>query len=152
LRESRDSPTHPLSVAIAFALDVTGSMGEIPELLARRELPTFMKALLDGGVRDPQVLFLAIGDANTDRASLQVGQFESSEREMDQWLTWTYLEGGGGGQGKESYELGLYFLARHTDIDCARKRRKRGYVFMTGDENYYPLVSRLQVEKLIGDS
>jgi hypothetical protein len=151
LRESRDSATHPNSTSIAFALDVTGSMGKIPEVLARRELPTFMKALLDGGVPDPQVLFVAVGDAFSDRAPLQVGQFESAEREMDQWLTLMYLEGGGGGQGSESYELGLYFLARHTALDSVEKRGKRGYLFMTGDEHPYPLVSRAQVKQLLGD-
>src|SRR5687768_2025585 len=57
-RESRDSPDHPRSLGIAFALDVTGSMGAIPELLARRELPNFMKTLEACGVPDPQVLFL----------------------------------------------------------------------------------------------
>ena len=38
LRECRDSPTHPDSLGIVFALDVTGSMGKIPDLLARTEL------------------------------------------------------------------------------------------------------------------
>jgi hypothetical protein len=70
---------------------------------------------------------------------------------MDQWLTWTFLEGGGGGQGSESYELGLYCLARHTALDSWEKRKKRGFVFMTGDENFYPHVSKDQVNHLIGD-
>lgn len=151
LRESRDSPTHPNTMSIVFALDVTGSMGVIPDQIARRELPSFMKTLLDSGVTDPQIMFMAVGDAFTDRAALQVGQFESSEREMDQWLTWSYLEGGGGGQGTESYELGMYFIARHTELDCWLKRSKRGYLFMTGDENPYPYVSHKQVSQLIGD-
>jgi hypothetical protein len=151
VRECRDSPENPRSLAIAFALDVTGSMGTIPDLLARRELPKFMKILGDLKVADPQVLFLAAGDATCDRAPLQVGQFETTGELMDQWLTWTFLEGGGGGQDTESYELALYFLAQHTDIDCWRKRSKRGYVFMTGDERPYPAVSRIQIEQLIGD-
>ncbi len=150
-RESRDSPTHPNSLAVVFALDVTGSMGNIPEALARRELPGFMKAMLDSGVSDTQVLFLAFGDANSDHAPLQVGQFESAAREMDQWLTWSYLEGNGGNWGNESYELALYFCARHTEIDCLRKRARRGYLFMTGDEHPYPRVSRQQVRQLMGD-
>jgi hypothetical protein len=150
-RESRDSAAHPESLAIAFALDVTGSMGSIPELLARKELPVFMKSLMEYGIADPQVLFLAVGDASCDRAPLQVGQFESAAKEMDQWLTWSFLEGGGGGSMEESYELGLYFLARHTDIDCWSKRRHRGYVFMTGDENPYPRVSRAQIRQIVGD-
>jgi hypothetical protein len=151
VRESRDSAEHPRSLGIAFALDVTGSMGDIPDLLARRELPNFMKILVDCQVADPQVLFLAAGDATCDRAPLQVGQFETTGELMDQWLTWSFLEGGGGGQDTESYELALYFLAQHTDMDCYRKRDKRGYLFMTGDERPYPAVSRIQVESVIGD-
>lgn len=152
VRESRDSPSHPNSVGVVFALDVTGSMGQIPELLARKELPTFMQTLLECGMPDPQVLFTAIGDATCDRAPLQVGQFESAAKEMDQWLTWSFLEGGGGALGTESYELGLYIAARHTAMDCWEKRKHRGYLFMTGDENPYPYVSKKQVHDLVGDT
>ena len=150
-RESRDSDAHPESLGIVFALDVTGSMGDIPDLLARQELPSFMKTLLDCGIDSPQVLFTAFGDATCDRAPLQVGQFESEAELMDQWLTWSYLEGGGGGQFTESYELAMYFAARHTAMDCWEKRKHRGYFFMTGDEHPYPRVSRQQVKGLIGD-
>jgi hypothetical protein len=151
-RESRDSADHPNALPIVFALDVTGSMGQIPEALAREELPHFMKLITDSGVADPQILFMAVGDATCDRAPLQVGQFESTAELMDQWLTWSYLESGGGGQNTESYELALYFLAEHTDADHWVKRGKRGYVIMTGDELPYPRVSRHQVEALIGDA
>lgn len=151
VRESRDSAEHPSSLAIVFALDVTGSMGEIPERLARRELPSFMKLIVDCKIPDPQVLFMAVGDATSDQAPLQVGQFETTAELMDQWLTFSFLEGGGGGQDHESYELALYLLAEHTDLDCWVKRQKRGYLFMTGDELPYPAVSRHQVETLIGD-
>lgn len=151
LRESRDSAEHPEATAIVFALDVTGSMGEIPDMLARRELPQFMTLLGDCNVRHPQVLFVAVGDATSDQASLQVGQFETTAELMDQWLTWSFLEGGGGGQNHESYELAFYFLAEHTEMDCFVKRKRRGYLFMTGDELPYPAVSRHQVEALIGD-
>src|SRR5690606_11730019 len=148
----RDSEAHPASVGVIFALDVSGSMGEIPAKLATQTLPTFMKAMLDAGVPDPQVLFMGIGFAGQggDRAPLQVGQFESTESLMDQWLTNLYLEGGGGG-GNESYELAMYFAARHTAMDCVEKRGRRGYLFMTGDEPPNPVVSREQVKRLIGD-
>jgi hypothetical protein len=151
LRESRDSANHPQSLGIVFALDVSGSMGEIPKLMATQQLPIFMKILMDCQIRDPQILFMAIGDAVSDDAPLQVGQFESTAELMDQWLTWSYLEGGGGGSGEESYELGLYFLAMHTEMDCMVKRNKRGYLFMTGDEVPYPKLSKHVVEGIIGD-
>lgn len=151
LRESRDGKDHPNSFGVVFALDVTGSMGDIPRLLARQELPKFMKILTDTGFADAQLMFMAVGDATSDRASLQVGQFESTAELMDKWLTYSYLEGGGGGSGDESYELAMYFLAEHTEMDCWVKRKKKGYMFMTGDERPYPAVSRTQVDALIGD-
>jgi len=151
MRESRDSAEHPESLAIVFALDVTGSMGDIPRMLAQRDLPHFMRTLGTCGVPDPQILFMAVGDATSDQAPLQVGQFESTAELMDQWLTWSWLEGGGGGTNSESYELAFYTLARHTDLDCWNQRRKRGYLLMTGDELPYPAVSRHQVEALIGE-
>jgi hypothetical protein len=151
MRESRDSDVHPGSIGVVFALDVTGSMGDIPRLLAERELPRFMKVLGDCRVRDPQLLFCAVGDATSDQAPLQVGQFESTAELMDQWLTWCFLEGGGGGSGEESYELAMYFLAVHTEMDCVVKRGRRGYLFMTGDELPYPRLSRHTVESVTGD-
>jgi len=150
VRESRDSEAHPRSVGVIFALDVSGSMGNIPRKLANETLPTFMKAMLDSGVDDPQVMFMGVGNAISDRAPLQVGQFESTERLMDQWLTWLYLEGGGAG-GNESYELAMYFAARHTVLDSVEKRGRRGYLFITGDEPPNPVVSRDQVKRIIGD-
>jgi hypothetical protein len=151
VRECRDSADHPDSLGIAFALDVTGSMGDIPQLLAKQELPNFMKLITACGVTDPQLMFMAIGDATSDQAALQVGQFESTAELMDQWLTWSYLEGGGGGSGEESYELAFYLAAQHTDMDNWVKRRKKGYLFLTGDERPYPAVSRHQIDALVGE-
>jgi hypothetical protein len=150
VRESRDSDNHPNSLAVIFALDVTGSMGQISERLAKNDLPKFMRGILSRGVEDPQILFLAVGDASCDEAPLQVGQFESEAPLMDQWLTNSYLEGGGGPMGQESYELALYFASRHTTTDCLEKRGKKGYLFLTGDEAPYPLVSRKVVQSVFG--
>ena len=120
-RESRDSAEHPASTAIAVMFDVTGSMGEVPVTL-QKKLPELLGLLLRKGyVPDPQILFGAIGDATCDSVPLQVGQFESDNR-MDENLENIFLEGGGGGQRTESYELAMYFIARHTDIDCWNKR------------------------------
>ena len=151
MRESRDSADHPHSLPVIFALDVTGSMGAIPEMLARRELPHFMKTLIDSGVAHAQVLFMCVGDAAHDHGPLQVGQFESAAADIDRWLTWSWLEAGGGGNGFESYDLAMYFAARHTATDHFSKRGRRGYYFMTGDEMPYAAVDRSYVRTLIGD-
>ena len=66
-RESRDSPSHPRSVGVIFALDVSSSMGDVPQLLATRTLPTFMETVL-GVLPDAQVLFMAFGNASADRS------------------------------------------------------------------------------------
>ncbi len=149
-RESRDSADHPNTVSVVFALDVSGSMGAIPEQIARKELPHFMKALLDAGVADPQVLFMAFQDCAGGVAPLQVGQFESTAELMDQWLTSCWLMGGGASE-FESYDLALYFAARHTKMDCLEKRGRKGYLFMTGDEPCYPSLNAAWVKRFVGD-
>src|SRR5215471_9701012 len=149
-RESRDSGEHPRSLAVAVLFDVTGSMLQVPRAL-QAKLPQLLGLLLRHGYAEhPQIMFGAIGDATCDRAPLQVGQFESDNR-MDDDLGRILLEGGGGGQKTESYELALYFMARHTFLDCHEKRGKRGYLFLIGDEMAYKRVKRSEVRAVIGD-
>jgi hypothetical protein len=150
LRESRDSAEHPNSTAIAVMFDVTGSMGQVPVTL-QKKLPELLGLLLRKGyISDPQILFGAIGDATCDQVPLQVGQFESDNR-MDDNLEKIFLEGGGGGQRTESYELAMYFIARHTGIDCWSKRGRKGYLFIIGDEMAYENVKKREVQKHTGD-
>ncbi len=150
VRESRDSATHPQSHAVAVLFDVTGSMQGVPRVL-QAHLPKLMGLLIRKGYLDhPQILIGAIGDATCDAAPLQVGQFESGI-EIEEDLGKLYLEGGGGGHITESYELALYFMARHTSIDCYVKRGQRGYLFVIGDEIPYPKVKRKEVEAIVGD-
>lgn len=140
IRESRDSVEHPESLAIIVALDVTGSMGFVPEDLVKNTLPELMNTLLEGGIEHPQVLFLGIGDHVYDNAPLQVGQFESSAELLDRWLTKVFLEQGGGGNGGESYHLAWLFAARHTAIDCWERRQQKGFLFTIGDEPCLPSI------------
>ena len=150
MRESRDSDEHPQSLAIAVLFDVTGSMQTVPRTL-QEKLPGLLGLILRKGyVRDPHIMFGAIGDATCDKVPLQVGQFESDNR-MDDDLGRIVLEGGGGGQMTESYELAMYFMARHTSIDCFDKRGRKGYLFIIGDELPYPRVKRAEVARILGE-
>ncbi len=150
VRESRDSEAHPESHGVAVLFDVTGSMQAVPRIL-QKSLPRLMGLLIGKGyLEHPQILIGAIGDATCDDAPLQVGQFESGI-EIEEDLGKLFLEGGGGGQVKESYELAMHFLARHTALDCWEKRGKRGYLFIIGDEAPYPKVKRKEVARVIGD-
>jgi len=149
-RESRDSETNPESLAIMVPFDHTGSMGGIP-LVLQKKLNKLMGMLTTKGyVQYPQVMFGAIGDANYDKAPVQVGQFESGI-EMDDDLGKLMLEGGGGPYGQESYELMMYFAARHTQIDCMEKRGKKGYLFLIGDEEPYPKLPASLIRNIFGD-
>jgi hypothetical protein len=150
LRESRDSEEHPNSLPIILSLDVTGSMGSIPMDLIKDGLPTIMQGIIDAGIPDPQLLFLAVGDHIWDRHPLQVGQFESSDELLDNWLTKVFIESGGGGNGGESYGLAHYFAAYHTSIDSLEKRGNKGFLFTIGDEKYLPTYSKNTIQDLMG--
>lgn len=151
VRESRDSDEHPESFPIIIALDVTGSMGSIPERLIKYDFPEIMKKILDIGIKHPQVCFVGIGDHECDDVPIQVGQFESSDELMDSWLKGLYLEGGGGGNSGESYSLAWYFAARHTDIDSFIKRNKKGVLITIGDEPFLKKLPQETIKDLFGE-
>jgi hypothetical protein len=125
-------------------------MGTVPRTL-QTKLPQLLGLLTRKGyATDPHIMFGAVGDATCDRVPLQVGQFESDNR-MDDDLARIVLEGGGGGQRTESYELAMYFMARHTSLDSVTKRGRRGYLFLIGDEMPYAQVKPKEVKRFIGD-
>jgi hypothetical protein len=152
LRESRDSEHNPESTPIIIGLDVTGSMGVIADKLARGELGELMEGIFARKpVTDPHVMVMAIGDATCDRAPLQVSQFEADIR-IDESLKSLYLEGRGGGNSFESYDLPWYFAANRTATDAFDKRGKKGYIFTIGDEPPPPDIAYRQgdVERVFG--
>ena len=150
IRESRDSDEHPNSVAVILGLDVTGSMGSIPHFLVKEGLPHIMQTIIDKGIKDPQLLFLGIGDHECDDAPLQVGQFESNDGLLDHWLTTVFIEGGGGGNQGESYHLAWYLAGYHTSIDCFEKRNKKGFLFTIGDEPDLKDIPKHALERIMG--
>jgi len=150
VRESIDSDAHPESRAVAVIFDETGSMGSVPRKFVDK-LGKLMATLVSKGfLEHPHVMFGAVGDAKSDRVPLQIGQFEAGN-EMDETLSNIYLEGNGGGSREESYELAMYYMARHTELDCLKKRGDKGYLFLCGDERPYDEVRPAEVKRLIGD-
>jgi hypothetical protein len=149
-RESRDSKDHPKSLAVAIFLDVTGSMGNIPDDIARHRMGDLMKTLMKHHIHDAHILFGGIGDHITDKYPLQIGQFEAETTLLNKWLTSINLEGGGGGQMRESYLLAWLFAARHTTIDCFEKRGQKGYLFTIGDEMSWDNVGPIDLKHLMG--
>ncbi len=134
VREARDSDAHPNAIPIIIAFDVTGSMGSIPYKLVQNHFCKMMETLIANGVEDAAVCMCAVGDHYSDKAPLQVGQFESGDTEILDDLTAIWLERGGGGQMRESYLLPWLFAARHTATDAWEKRGEKGFLFTIGDE------------------
>jgi hypothetical protein len=96
-------------------------------------------------------MVMGIGDAACgDRSPIQVSQFES-DISITNHIEKIHLEGCGGGNGYESYELPWYVARFKTSIDCFEKRNKKGYLFTVGDEPASRGVIKDQVKKFVGD-
>lgn len=150
VRESRDSADNPNATPIILGFDVTGSMGQIPYHFVKEGLGVLMKEIYDRKpVSDPHIMCMAIGDARTDRAPLQVTQFEADIRIAKQ-LEDIYLEGNGGGNNGESYNLPWYFAATKTSTDAFEKRGKKGLLFTIGDEPPVQNLTKEQIEQFVG--
>ena len=150
LRESRDSAQNPNSTPLIVAVDVTGSMGILAEQLVKRGLRPLFEEIIDRRpISDPHVMAMAIGDANCDDAPLQVTQFEADITVAEQ-IEKIWLEGGGGGNCHESYNLPWLFAATKTASDSIEKRGKKGYLFTVGDEECPPGLKGRQIKQVLG--
>lgn len=150
VRESRDSAEHPFSTPIIIALDVTGSMMDTPYEMIKDNLPKIMDAVMQLGVQDPQLLFMAVGDHEYDRYPIQTGQFESDTAKILDTLQGLVLEGGGGGNAGESYLLAHIIAGYHTETDSYFKRGTKGFLFTIGDEPNLKRISGRSLEKILG--
>lgn len=150
VRESCDSSVNPNSTPIIVAVDQTGSMGYLAEELIRRGLGVLLEEIYNRKpVPDPHVMCMAVGDAWCDVAPLQVTQFEADISLADQ-LSHFYIEGNGGGNSYESYNLPWYFAATRTKCDAILKRNKKGFLFTVGDEPPPPALLAKHVTRFLG--
>ena len=150
-RESCDSSDNPLSTPVIVGLDVTGSMNKVLNSIVRDGLSKLCTEIYSRKpITNPHLMFMGIGDVESDRSPIQITQFEADIRIAEQ-LTKIFLEGGGGGNSYESYILAWYFAALHTKIDCFDKRGKKGILFTIGDELPTPKILSKHIEKFIGD-
>jgi hypothetical protein len=161
VRESCDSASQPNSQAIAIGFDVTGSMSSMPYWFIRQGGFLRFIEMIEGRDLgyDPHILFSAIADSMfffgermSSKAPLQVTQFESDTKLIEQ-LTGLLLEDDcGGANHGEGYQLFWYFLANHTKIDCYEKRRRPGIAISIGDDTPHEETKRREIEIVFGDS
>jgi len=147
MRECCDSEEHPNTIPVILGLDVTGSMGEAAVKTAQA-LNEIMTTLYDE-VNDVEFCTIGIGDLAYDRAPIQISQFESDVRIIEQ-LDKVYFEGGGGGNTYESYTAAWYMGLKHCNLDCW-KRGKKGIIITMGDELPNPYLPEYKLETIVGD-
>lgn len=151
-REARDNEDSLQSTPVIIGFDVTASMGYLAEELALHSLNRAIMYLYQHKpIPCPQIMCCAVGDSLSDRVPLQVTQFESDIRIIEQ-LTSLYQEGGGGGNGGESYHLAWYFAANRTKTDCFEKRHKKGHLITVGDDCCHSVLTRNEILRVFGDS
>ncbi len=150
-REALDSSMSPKSRPFVLAEDVTGSMDRFLLELIQTQFPELIEKLLGRYSFNPHLMFMGIGDVEAgDRAPLQVTQFESDLRMLEQ-LVKIWLEKGGGYNPYESYILAWYFCAKYCKIDSLDKRGEKGFCFTFGDENPTPSLTARKLRKVFGD-
>jgi hypothetical protein len=152
LRESIISEENPNPTPIILGLDVTGSMGQVAEQIAKDELPTLMTKIHETGVvTDPHVMFMGIDDVFAQgHGALQVSYFEPDLRIVEQ-LRNMWLVKNGGGNGSESYDLAWYFAGRYTYLEGFEKQDRKGFLFTFGDEPApFQTVSPGHLEQIFG--
>ena len=149
-REACDSALSPRSRGIIIGEDVTGSMGKYLLSLIKDDFPRLMPMIYDSVSYNPHIMFMGIGDvAAGDRAPLQVTQFETDLRILEQFEK-IYLEQGGGANPYESYILPWYFAAKHIKMDCFDKRGEKGFLFTFGDEEPTPRITSSEIQTVFG--
>jgi hypothetical protein len=167
IRESRKSLEHPNPTTVLVAFDETGSMGDIPEKIMTD--PQGLAVLFDAlqtKIPHPQLGFAGVGDSQKirkrrytqfdtnilmcDDAPFQFEQFESDNRAADN-LSHIWREGGGGGNGGESYHLAWWFAYNQCILDSWGQGRK-GIIITVGDECVHPELTPEEVQTVLHSS
>lgn len=160
VRESRDSKDNPNSTPLILASDVTGSMGQIAHQLITTGVPKVAQEIYSRKpISDPHVMMMAIGDARGsvvgdpgDDSPLQVTQFEADAVTLIDQAKKLHVEGGGWGNGGESYSLAHYFAANRVVSDSILRRGKKGYLFTIGDEPCHLKQTKAELQRVFGGS
>lgn len=145
-RECRNSEDHPRALPIILGLDCTGSMGHAATATLAKMDET-MEELYKTN-KDVQFCIMGVGDFACDDAPLQVSQFESDIRILEQSAA-LWLEFGGGGNSYESYTGPWYFGTYRCDCDCWNEGRK-GIIITCGDETLNPYINVDRLREVIG--
>ena len=132
---------------IIFALDITGSMGDWVQIVYNKMPMFYGQIMMQKYLSDPAISFCAIDDIKCDSGyrPLQVTEFGQGIA-IDQLLCKMNINGWGGGNEHESYDLAAYFYANHVDlVNC-----EIPFFFLTGDEAYWETEKSADIERVFG--
>jgi hypothetical protein len=140
-----ENVTTKSSSPLIIVIDETGSMGDWPATIFSK-LPYLENEGKEYLGDDFEICFMAIGDAYcNEKYPLQVRPFAKGTELKDR-LTELVIEGGGGGQTTETYELAALFAAEKIDLPNAVKP----IMIFIGDEQCYNSISPDHAERLLG--
>lgn len=136
---------------IHIVLDGTASMQMLPGEFFDRA-PLIGKTLYQyrpsmNGKQGTEISFCVVGDYKWDQWPLQIGQYGKGPA-IEKILKALHAEGGGGPGIREGYELFAYFALNHIKTPNAQKP----FLFVIGDEMFYPTLHPDVIKKHIGDT
>ena len=135
---------------IIIVLDVTGSNKDFAKLVYDK-FPMFYGELEQKGyLEDFDICICAVGDMASrsndldgDSYPIQISDFAKGI-EIDSWIEKLVLEGGGGGQEMESYELMAHYFINNAEFASDATPM----LFYIGDEAPYPKVKPVQAKRI----
>lgn len=140
-----DSVKTNSTAPVIVVVDETGSMGEWPKIMFSK-LPYLEHETKEYLGDDAEFCFMAIGDAhNGETYPLQVRPFAKG-LDLKKRLEELIIEGNGGGQGTETYELAALYALKKVDMPKAIKP----IIIFIGDEKCYNVVSKDMAESYCG--
>lgn len=130
---------------VVFALDVTGSMCEWPQIIYDKMPMFFGQIMMNKYLSDLQISFCAVADYG-DEITLQVTEF-SNAHEIDERISLLYLGGGMGPLVRhEAYEASAFFYSYMVDLENS----ELPFFFLTCDEDFYPEIASYRIKKKLG--
>lgn len=131
---------------VVINLDVTGSNIEFAKIVYDKSPMLYGQIEQQGYLKDFDICFSATGDANSDSCPIQVCDFKKGI-DLDTELKKIYLEGRGGGQRCETYELSAYYFAHKCDMPKANMP----FFFFIADESPYESIDNEFIKDYIGE-
>lgn len=122
---------------VIIIIDVTGSNKNFARLIYDKMPMLYGQIEEKGYLQDFDIAILAVGDSKCDHYPIQVSDFAKGI-EIDSWLEKLVLEGGGGANEKESYEL----IAHYLNEACEIRDDANPIVLFIGDEAAYETISK----------